>query len=252
MFTISVLMSVHTMLSSRNAFKQLGFSRIAEVSYLALLQRGACSVADLAKRTGKHRPAVYKAISELLSANMITRVTKGKRLLYKAESPSELSVIAKRSTEAVDTSLPELLSVFHRNQEKPNISFFEGKEGIATAYEQLLSSMPKGEAIYRYESPEDYSRNKRYYPSLYWKRAGSDGDIDKYVITNKKTHDKRHVNINRLSKAVNIPFENNITQIIGNGKVIFIDYTTETSIMIENDRFADFQKSIFKMFFERL
>ena len=34
--------------------------------------------------------------------------------------------------------------------------------------------------------------------------------------------------------------------------LIFIDYDTETAVVIENDRFADFQRSIFKMFFEKL
>lgn len=240
------------MLDPKGVLKRLGFSRAAEKIYLTLLKQGSCSIAELAKRTGKHRPMIYRALPELLSANLVVKSTKGKRIVYKAESPSELSVIVKRNTESVDMVLPDLMEVFHRNQEKPSISFFEGKEGIATAYEQLIGSMKKGEAIYRYESPEDYTKNKRYYPSLYWKRAGSGGDLDKYVITNKKTHEKRHVNLNRLSKAVQMPFENNITQLIGNGKVVFIDYNTETAIMIENDRFADFQKSIFKMFFERL
>ena len=145
-----------------------------------------------------------------------------------------------------------MLEVFHNKDRKPKISFFEGKEGIATVYEQLISGTKKGETIYRYESPKDYKKNKRYYPSLYWKRAGASGDIDKYVITNLKTHEKRHKNLNRFSKAVNISFEDNITQIIGNGKVIFIDFDTETAIVIENDRFVDFQKSIFKMLFEKL
>ena len=240
------------MLEEKGLLTQFGFSPVAEQIYFTLLKKGACTIAELAKRTGKHRPAVYKALPELISANLVAKSTKGKRIIYKAESPSALSVFIKQQTESVDAVLPKLIEAFNHKDQKPHISFFDGKEGIATVYEQLLSSAKKGDVIYRYESPKDYTRNKRYYPSLYWKRAGSAGDIDKFVITNKKTHEQRHVNINRYSKAVNIPFENNITQIIGNGKVIFIDYDTETAIMIENERFADFQTSIFKMLFERL
>lgn len=240
------------MSNEKGVLRQLGFSNIAEKIYLALLKRGSCSIAELAQLTGKHRPVIYKAIPELTSVNLVAKISKGKRILYKAESPANLSTLSKKQIEAVNMALPKLLDIFQNKDKKPKVSFFEGKEGIATVYEQLITSTKKEEIIYRYESPKDYKRNKRYYPSLYWKRAGASGDIDKYVITNQKTHQKRHVNLNRFSKAVSIPFEDNITEIIGKGKVIFIDYDTETAIVIENERFADFQKSIYKMFFEKL
>lgn len=232
--------------------RQLGFSNIAGQIYLTLLKRGPCSIAELAQLIGRYRPVIYKALPELTSVNLVAKLSKGKRILYKAESPANISTISKRQIEAVNKALPKLLDIFKNTDKKPKISFFEGKEGIATVYEQLVTSAKKEEVIYRYESPKDYKRNKRFYPSLYWKRAGASGDIEKYVITNQKTHQKRHVNLNRLSKAVSIPFEDNITEIIGKDKVIFIDYDTEIAIVIENERFADFQKSIFKMFFEKL
>lgn len=248
----SVLILVHFMKEIKGVLKQLGFSDLAEQVYFVLLKKGSCSIAELAQFTGKHRPAIYKIIPELLSVNLVNKSTKGKRIVYKAESPATLSALSKKQIENVNLTLPALLDAFHNKDKKPKISFFEGKEGIATVYEQLISGTKKEEAIYRYESPRDYKKNKRYYPSLYWKRAGASGDIDKYVITNLKTHEKRHKNLNRFSKAVNIPFDDNITQIIGNGKVIFIDFDTETAIVIENDRFVDFQKSIFKILFEKL
>lgn len=236
----------------KGVLRQLGFSNITEQMYLTLLKRGACSIAELAQLTGKHRPAIYKALPELICANLVAKLSKGKRVLYKAESPANLLTLSKRQIEAVNTALPALLDTFQNKDKKPKVSTFEGKEGIATVYENLISSTKRGEAMYRYESPKDYKINKRYYPSPYWKRAGASGDVDKYVITNQKTHQKRHVNLNRFSKAVSIPFEDNITEIIGKGKVVFIDYDTETAIVIENERFADFQKSIYKIFFEKL
>ena len=240
------------MINSKGILKQFGFSNVAEQIYLTLLKKGACSIAEIAQLTGKHRPAIYKTIPDLISTNLVAKASKGKRILYKAESPAIISTLIKKQVENVDEILPTLIDIFENKDKKPKVSFFEGKEGIATVYEQIISSTKKEETIYRYESPRDYSVNKKYYPSLYWKRAGSTGDINKYVITNQKTHQKRHKNLNRFSKAVGIPFEDNITELIGNNKVIFIDYDTETAIVVENKRFADFQKSIFKMFFEKL
>ncbi len=236
----------------KGILKQFGFSVMAEQIYFNLLKKGSCSIAELAQLTGKHRPIIYKTLPELTSVNLVTKITKGKRILYKAESPANLLALAKKQIDEVNIVIPKLLEIFHNKDKKPKISFFEGREGIETVYEQLIASTKKEEFIYRYESPKDYQKNKRYYPSLYWKRAGATGDVNKYVITNQKTHQERHPNLNRFSKAVSIPFEDNITQIIGAGKVIFIDYDAETAIVVENERFANFQKSIYKMFFERL
>ena len=240
------------MINTNGILKQIGFSNIAEQIYLILLKKGACSIAEISQFTGKYRPTIYKTLPDLISANLVTKLSKGKRILYNAESPAIISTLIKKQIENTDEILPTLINIFKDKDKKLKASFFEGKEGIATVYEQLISSTKKEETIYRYESPRDYSMNKRYYPSLYWKRAGSTGDVNKCVITNQKTHQKRHKNINRFSKAVDIPFEDNITELIGNDKVIFIDYDTKTAMMLENKRFADFQRSIFKILFEKI
>lgn len=240
------------MTNYKGVLAQIGFSAVAENIYITLIKKGSCSIAELAQSSGKFRPAVYKALPELLSANLVSRVTKGKRVVYKAESPLAISTLIRKQSKNIEEILPELVKSFKQKDKKPKISFYEGKEGIATVYEQLVSSTKKGGAIWRYESTKDYKKNKRYYPSLYWKRAGATGDIDKYVITNLKTHQKRHNNLNRFSKAVSDPFEENITQLMSDNKVIFVDYDTETAIVIENERFANFQKTIFKMFFGKI
>jgi len=240
------------MINYKGLLKQLGFSSIAENIYLTLVRKGACSIAELAQSNGKFRPAIYRALPELLSTNLVSKATKGKRVVYKAESPVVISALIKKQAKNVEEVLPGLIKSFQQKDQKPKISFYEGKEGIATVYEQLISSTKRGGAIWRYESAKDYKKNKRYYPSLYWKRAGATGDIDKYVITNLKTHEKRHKNLNRFSKAVNDRFEENITELISCDRVVFVDYDTETAIVIENERFAEFQKTIFRMFFEKI
>ena len=178
------------MTNYKGVLAQIGFSAVAENIYITLIKKGSCSIAELAQSSGKFRPAVYKALPELLSANLVSRVTKGKRVVYKAESPLAISTLIRKQSKNIEEILPELVKSFKQKDKKPKISFYEGKEGIATVYEQLVSSTKKGGAIWRYESTKDYKKNKRYYPSLYWKRAGATGDIDKYVITNLKTHQK--------------------------------------------------------------
>ena len=47
-------------------------------------------------------------------------------------------------------------------------------------------------------------------------------------------------------------FDDNISKIIYGNKVAIIDYSTETSFIIENKKFADFEKKIFKLLFKYL
>lgn len=235
--------------------KQLGFSPLQAKIYSLLLKHAGLSVTELARLTGKHRPAVYRALPALIEGGLVSTGRRGQRPIYQAESPLLLSSLIKERQSQLELALPTYLNTFLNRTTKPKISFYEGKAGIQTVYEYLVQSTSKGDIIYRYESPLDYSRNKQYYPSLYWQRASSRGDLEKMVITNEETNSRRHDSINRLSKAVPLnfdPFNYNITQLIVADKVAFIDYTTETAILIEHPRFADFQRKLFTLFFKKL
>jgi hypothetical protein len=47
-------------------------------------------------------------------------------------------------------------------------------------------------------------------------------------------------------------FDYNITQIIYGDRVAFIDYNSETALVIESKVIADFQEHIFKMLYKKL
>jgi len=47
-------------------------------------------------------------------------------------------------------------------------------------------------------------------------------------------------------------FDDNIGKIIYANKVAILDYNTNTSFIIENKKFADFEKKIFKLLFRYL
>jgi len=242
-------------MKQKDLLRQLGFSRLAEKIYHLLLKNGPLSIAEIARQTASHRPAVYGTLPELLENHLISSIKLGRRLVYDAESPNTLLAIVKTKTQLLDENLPSLLKSYENKNQSPKISFFECRAGIESAYEYLIGKTKKGGLIYRYESPKDHQQNKRFYPTLYWQRAGADGDLEKFVITNAKTHQSRRQNINRLSKAVPTTddlFDYNITQIISDTMVLFVDYDSETAFLIENDRFAAFHKRLFKLLFNKL
>ena len=47
-------------------------------------------------------------------------------------------------------------------------------------------------------------------------------------------------------------FDYDITEILYGDKIAFIDYNTETGLIIENPVIAEFQKKIFKLLYDKL
>lgn len=236
--------------------RKLGFKKNETRIYIALLEGGAASVAEIARKTALHRPLIYKAIPILIRNQLVSQTKKGKRVMYVAESPEQLDRMMSEVREEFHGLLPDLLQLFSNRAGRPLIRYFEGLRGIKAVYDDLLATCKKGSVIYRYESPKDYRKNKRYYPALYIKRVGAKvSEIERFVITNEKTHALRHVQLERMEKAVPAKFdlfEYDITEIIYGHKVAFIDFNTETASVIESAPFATFQRQIFKLLFEKL
>jgi sugar-specific transcriptional regulator TrmB len=231
-----------------------GYSNLQSQIYETLLRKGDLNINELAKTTGKYRPAIYSALPKLISSALVTEVKKGKRKYYHSLLPTALLGVIRNTKSELLRSIDEINRHLKERINRPKLTVFDGKEGIRSLFEYLISSAAAKDTIYRFESPRDYIRAKKYYPALYWKRAGAKGDLNKFVLTNPETDERRHKNLNRFSKAVpiNKGFDYNITQLVLQDKVAFIDYDTNTALLMENKRFAEFQRTIFKLLYEFL
>lgn len=235
--------------------EKLGLHTQASEIYLALLSIGQGTVSDIAHATKQHRPAIYHHLPELLEKGLVSQTKKGQRTLYVPESPEHLLDVAKRFTEEIQNALPELTAAYQGKQKQPMIRYFQGAEGIRSAYEDLLRTMKKGQVIYRYESPEDHRKYEKYIPREYRDRVLDGKEVDWLIITNKFTMDRKRKRLERLYKCVppeEAKFMYDISAYIYSHKVAFIDYRNEMASIIESATFAGFQRKIFKMLFDRL
>lgn len=240
--------------------KSLGLSENAANIYMYLLSNKPSGIAKIAQESKIYRPAVYKALPELLSLGLISKTPTGKRQLFTALPPSNLKNLFSSKQKEFEQRLPELEELYRGLAHKPVINFFEGKEGIRRAFEYLLDGAKKNDIIYRYESPKNYRQNAKLYPRAYKELATKNNKyghslVQKFDITNEATHLIRKNYLERFGKAIPAKlnkFEFNITQIILNDKVAFIDYESYTASIIQSPRFADFQKQLFKILFDKL
>ncbi len=233
----------------------LGLKEHESAIYLAILEMGCGTVADIAKYTGLHRPTIYAALGELLAKNLVPYTIKGKRKLYPAAHPEKLKKLLDTITFDFDQLLPELVQTYDNRNPRPKMRFFEGEKVTTWVYDDVLATCKKGDIFYRYESPRDYKKNDTHLPPLYFDRVCHKKEIEKFVITNEKTYKNKPAVIERISKPVPAKFdifEYDITQIVYGNKVAFIDFNTNTAWIIESALFAKFQRQIFKLLFASL
>jgi len=130
----------------KKALLQLNLTEKEIAAYLILLEQGALSVQDIAKNTGVNRVTIYSAIEELKTKGMVSESRKGKRKLFVAENPEGLENILQvkrdklRREENIlqNIILPSLKAININQENKPQIKFFEGLEGIYKVYDDYI------------------------------------------------------------------------------------------------------------------
>lgn len=235
--------------------ERLGLPGIEGKIYLALLELGSGSISAIAKRARLYRHDVYRHLSALQSKHLISISPRGKRIEYVAESPKVLAQQMEHLQEAFVSMLPKLVELYSESGTKPAIRFMEGDEGIKAFYRDLVDKLKKGDTYYRYESPKNNESTKKYVPLEYFDRIRDDAQVERYIITNEAKKKTKRQRLGRYVKAVPESaglFDYNISQFIYNDTVAFVDFRAKVASLIESSAFAEFQKKIFKLLFDKL
>lgn len=235
--------------------EQIGLTKNESAIYLALLDLGPSTISKISEKTSIHRPLIYKALPELLEKKLISQTQKGKSILYIAEPPNRLESIFDDLKYQFFEFLPDLEDTYSKNNKKPKVRFLEGKDGTKRVFDDVVRSLNKGDMFYRYTSNKDGKEKKdRYVPRIYWTMRDSK-KLERQVITNPKTLKNKVEKLDRFVKVIpeeDGDFNYNVSEIIYGDRVAFIDYNSDTAMIIESKVIADFQKHIFNSFYKRL
>lgn len=130
----------------QDVYRKLGLGKNEAKVYLALLQMGETTMAELVKRLELPRSTCYLLIESLGKKGLITQTKRGKRTYLAAASPEKLrSLVIEKEQETkeqrqfVESILPQLISLSH-DKDRPKIQYFTGKEGVKAIFEDLLTS----------------------------------------------------------------------------------------------------------------
>jgi sugar-specific transcriptional regulator TrmB len=238
--------------STEELFVRAGFSRVDGRAYAALAD-GSASIAELCRRSGLHRPTVYRSLARLEKAGLVSTKKTGKRVVYAAAAPERLSRLASKADADNARAFERLSSMTLGNRD--DVTVLSGPKGLAAVLEDMLRTLKTDDVFYRYTSRKATTNVERLMPKDY--RAARDKKkVQQFVITNPalraSTYKKR---TDCLSKAVpnaGDPFEYDIAVVVYGDRVATVDYAGEQAVIVRNARLAKFHARLFKLLFERL
>lgn len=162
----------------------IGLSEKEARVYLTVLEVGQATVQEIGKKADVNRATTYVILDSLMTKGLIATFGEGKKGLYIAEAPHGLNNIIREQEEELekrdaqlDLLMPELHSLYNLHPNKPEVKFYEGKEGL----KQMLAERRK-------DSPDEV---RVFYPAQQVKS----------VFTNEEAADLRK---HRVKKEIKI------------------------------------------------
>ena len=209
---------------------------------------------ELHETTALHRPEVYRILNELASRKLISTTHQGKRKAYIAAPATSVRDIVASYLDEVEKVLPELQTSYRSDRSKPSITLHEGRSGVTSVFADLIDSTSRGETFYRFSSERDLNRTNTYLPRDYRKKRDAKG-LERFVITAPRIGKEKKTRMERAMKY--IPegfdlFDQDVIELIYSDKVAFIDLASETSLIINSARLADFHKKLFRLLYQKL
>lgn len=230
-------------------------SKNAALIYLSLLEHGKSTITELTTYTSLHRVQIYRLLPFLIESWFVLISFEWKKKYYSPASPQTINDKYKEIQEANKWSINKLLEKYSNLDKKPTVLYNQWKKWITNIFNDIVESLRPGDVFYRVTSETDVEKiNSEYLPKDYRDKRDKK-DLERYVIMSSNAALKKSPKLERELKVIPSSiddFEDNVLMTIYANKVWFIDFNTETSILIESKEIADFQKKLFKLLYKSL
>jgi sugar-specific transcriptional regulator TrmB len=211
------------------------------------------TLTSLSKETHINRPALYELLPKMQRDGVVSQVQKQKRVLYQAEPPAKILVQYKKEQAEVEDKLQELSDQYENQQgDRPVIKYFEGKKGLVFVFDDIAHTLPKGGEFYRYTS---HVGDAQPFKDSYYAKMRDVKKLERLAITSEEKAKNKTKKLDRAVKAIPKEFdlfEDNISLVIYGDKTAYVDYSSQTTFIIESPKIARFQEKLFKLLWKKL
>ncbi len=240
------------------ALKNIGLSEKEITIYLACLELGASTTIQISQKTGFKRTTAYSIIESLLKKGFLSKFEDKRGQKFSAEPPEKLLSILQRKQNELLEIIPNLLAITKAESNiRPEVKFYQGKEGIISAYEDTLASCQKGDEILAFASAEDIENMIGDYAQEYLKKR-IEGQIKERCICEDspsawsyKAKDKEQLRDTRVIDKALLPLS--IEKNIYKDKVALMNFRGfQFGIIIKSPQIAKSEKAMFDLLWNKL
>lgn len=231
----------------------LGLSEKEAAVYLALLEISPASVQDVAQTAGVNRATAYLLVDSLTKRGVVSRTTKGKKELCVAEPPERLITLLRLQRQELEekerelrAALPLFEAIHNSKREKPQIRYFEGRDGLRAARELFLTVEGEYIQIVPLDDAESVTEllaeRTDHYRQLHADRIPLRSLIVMEEPDTKRLLSVPHAEM-RVISATEFPIHAEVT--VRGNLIIFFSFKPLLSVVVANDQFADTLRALF-------
>lgn len=231
-------------------FSNFGLKPQESKIYLACLRLGQGNVGEISKLAQIQRTFAYDVLKNLKNRGIVSEVNIDGKKKFRAISIEGFRFLQKEKLGRLEAFLPELKQ-FEKSPLKPNVRFFEGRDGIIAVLEDTLNQPPNSE-ILCYSNVEGFYTKEHEFEHWYVKERvklkinmrfiGPDNEETKHYV--KK--DKQHKRVSRVIPEELFPFAAEV-DIYGNKVAILTLGKEMVGMIIESEDIAKTQRFIFEL-----
>lgn len=125
--------------------RKAGLTESQAKGYLALIEHGQLTPAELAEHTGESRTNGYMICEKLEKLGLATKKD-GRTARYTPNHPSALETLAEkrrkiiqRDEQTVKSNLGTIIEWYYEKAEKPGVRYLEGPEGQVKVYDDIIA-----------------------------------------------------------------------------------------------------------------
>jgi len=223
--------------------------------YLTLLELDEAPASVIARVSNLKRPTAYVILNSLIKKALVSTFTHNKITYYKAVNPKRLFSSQKEKLLDLQKALPDLQSIHEKYLVKPEMTIYEGYNGLIQIMEDTLTV--QSNPILAWADVETTMKTviADYMPKYIEKKVRKKVHVRGIVSDNSLGHvfqEKGRTELREL-KFVDpelFPFKNEIN--IYDDKVAIISHVDQIGVIIQNQAIADTQKSIFRLCYSLL
>ncbi len=153
--------------SVQKQLEELGLTQNEVKVYMASLEIGAATAQQLAAKAAVVRPTAYVAIGGLVKRGLMSSHTRGKKQFFQGEKPGKLLTLLTGQKKKIEEQenklknlLPELEHLQKMTQNKLEVNYYEGWEGLKVMQDTLIESGVKNFDVAMYQSVAKVEYNK--------------------------------------------------------------------------------------------